>query len=265
MDVETACSTLADESYPASLNQALAALQGRLPHIAKSENVKVRSDKGNYEYNYADLAAVSQAVMPVMSALGLSFTATPTLLISEEHPEAPPRFVLEYTLRHTSGGVISGRYPLPSGVGPQAMGSAITYARRYTLCAVTGVAPEDDDDAAAAEAGFRRQARETQETPHGGGKLRSVPKQDEKQDPPEPDRQQAQAQELADLAFKLTETDGKTVDDLHTQVYKPAQSRRMLRAQVIDPVTGERSQLTAVISAAKARMESAAAEEGAQS
>jgi ribosomal protein S20 len=75
---------------------------------------------------------------------------------------------------HTSGEKVSGEYPLPTGGSPQALGSAITYARRYCLCAVTGVAADDDDDGAAATehhnarpeydpnnpAAIKRQARE---------------------------------------------------------------------------------------------------------
>jgi hypothetical protein len=56
------------------------------------------------------------------------------------------RFVLAYKLLHVSGESVAGEYPLPTGGTPQALGSAITYGRRYALCAVTGLAPEDDDD-----------------------------------------------------------------------------------------------------------------------
>ena len=68
--------------------------------------------------------------------------------------------VLAYVLRHTSGGEDGGEYPLPSANTPaQQMGSAITYARRYCLLAVTGVAPEDeDDDGASAPPADRRPA-----------------------------------------------------------------------------------------------------------
>ena len=60
--------------------------------------------------------------------------------------------MLAYKLLHVSGDHEAGEYPLPTSGTPQAIGSAITYARRYTLVAVTGLAPEDDDDGAAAEA-----------------------------------------------------------------------------------------------------------------
>lgn len=124
---------------PDSLAGALAALQSRLPPVSKDKTAKA----GTYTYDYADLATVSAAIMPLMGSLGLSFSASPTLTIGEHQ-----QFVLLYTLRHVSGQEIGGSYPLPdpARTNAQQVGSAITYARRYCLCAITGVAPENEDD-----------------------------------------------------------------------------------------------------------------------
>ena len=133
-----------------SLAHALAILQTRLPEIKKANKANVETKSGgSYNYSYADLAQISRVLLPVIGGLGLSFTAEPTM--TDEG-----RFVLAYKLLHTSGESEGGKYPLPTGGTPQSMGSAITYARRYCLCAATGVAPEDDDDGAAAEAEARR-------------------------------------------------------------------------------------------------------------
>jgi ERF superfamily len=135
---------------PASLAAALAELQTQLPHIGKDETARVKSDKGSYSYSYADLATVSRELLPLLGKLGFSFTCAPTMENGQ--------FVLRYCLRHApSDHEISGAYPLPSST-PQTMGGAITYARRYCLLAVTGAAPdEDDDDAQAAEQDARAQ------------------------------------------------------------------------------------------------------------
>lgn len=131
------------EGTPA-LNAALAAVQSALPRIEKGKTAKVPMKAGGtYTYTYADLADVSALVLPLLGKNGLSFTSWPTLIGN--------RFVLRYELLHSSGESKAGEYPLPIDAGAQALGSAITYARRYTLCAVTGVSPDDDDDAAAAE------------------------------------------------------------------------------------------------------------------
>lgn len=122
-----------------TLTSALAAVQANLPIVGKDQKATVKSDKGTYTYKFANLARVSAAILPILSAHGLAWTTLPTL-------DEAGRFVLRYELRHISGEVVSGSYPLPTTTRPQEMGSAITYARRYALCAATGVAPEEDDD-----------------------------------------------------------------------------------------------------------------------
>lgn len=123
------------------LAKALAAVQAQLPQIGKN----AKADTGKYSYTYATLSDVSDAVFPLLSAHGLSFVCMPTVTDDGS-------FVLHYQLLHTSGGLLEGRYPLPLQGGPQAQGSAITYARRYVLTALVGVAPDDDDGHAAQQA-----------------------------------------------------------------------------------------------------------------
>lgn len=155
----------------AAINAALAELQTQLPMISKDHTAKVKSERtgAQYTYSYANLAQISEAVLPLMGKLGLSFTARPTLRDS--------KFVLVYELRHQSGDMIAGEYPLPDRGTPQEVGGAITYARRYCLCAVTGVAPDDDDnDAVAAErAARRREAREENRSRQGGAPAKESP------------------------------------------------------------------------------------------
>lgn len=122
-----------------NLTSALAAVQAVLPVVGKDHTATVKSDKGTYTYKYANLASVSAAILPILSAHGLAWTTLPTF-------DDAGRFVLRYELRHISGESVAGSYPLPTTTRPQEMGSAITYARRYALCAATGVAPEEDDD-----------------------------------------------------------------------------------------------------------------------
>jgi hypothetical protein len=124
----------------ATLAAALAAFQAALPNVAKDNTAQVRSEKGSYSYKYADLSDISPIVLPLLGRHGLAFVSAPTLNDNGQ-------FVLAYQLVHESGDKIEGSYPLPSAQTPaQQLGSAITYARRYALCAVTGVAPGGDDD-----------------------------------------------------------------------------------------------------------------------
>lgn len=122
-----------------SLAAALAAFQAEIPTIRKGNTATVKSDKGNYSYDYADLADVTEVVLPLLGAHGLAWITVPTF-------DDVRGFGLHYELRHETGESISGVYPLPApSAAAQSIGAAITYARRYTLCAVTGVAPGGDD------------------------------------------------------------------------------------------------------------------------
>ena len=129
---------------PATLAEALLALQADLPEVVKAETARVETQKGSFSYQYAGLSAVTAAILPRLAALGCVWICRPTLT-------ADGRPVLAYSLRHLGGEEITGEYPmsLPPNATPQMAGSMISYARRYALLAVTGVAPEADDDDAA--------------------------------------------------------------------------------------------------------------------
>lgn len=151
--VKAAAAKAEDAPEHLSLDTALAAFQAELPRVGKDSTAQVRSEKGSYSYRYADLSEISPIVLPLLARHGMSWSTRPTF-IGEGLFSGEPRFVLHYRLAHTSGDCIEGHYPLPAaGSSPQVLGSYITYARRYALLAVTGVAPGgDDDDAAAATA-----------------------------------------------------------------------------------------------------------------
>ena len=138
---------------PGSLAEALITLQASLPHIRKTAT----GQAGNRETRYADLSTITDIMLPVLASLGLYWACLPTM-----QDGVSDRFVLRYRLEHQpTGEFLTGDYPLPSS-NPQTMGGAITYARRYALCAVLGLAPaEDDDDAAASsrEAAERQRQR----------------------------------------------------------------------------------------------------------
>lgn len=140
---------MTDQTPEQAFAAALAEFQATVPHIAKGNKATVRSDKGNYTYDYADLTDITEVALPALAKCGLSFTSKPT--ISEGG------FVLRYALRHAAGHVEEGDFPLPdpSKFGAQQIGSWLTYARRYALCAITGIAPGGDDDDAAKAADAR--------------------------------------------------------------------------------------------------------------
>ncbi|MEI6736929.1 MAG: ERF family protein [Pseudomonadota bacterium] len=122
----------------AGLAAALAAAQGVMKGALK--------DSANpfFKSRYADLASVVEAIRAAFSANGLSYIQT-------VEPSDKDEVRVETTLLHSSGEWIScGVLSLPvSKIDAQGYGSALTYARRYSLSAAVGVAPEDDDGNAA--------------------------------------------------------------------------------------------------------------------
>lgn len=152
------------DGVPTSLIAALAAVQAELPDVNKSRTVEVENKAGEFQYSfdYADLFEISRKILPLLSKHGLAWMAKPTL-----GPDG--KMALVYKLMHVSGQVEEGVYPLSHGGTAQQLGSAITFARRYCLCSVVGVAPkEDDDDGAAASRPVTAQRR-ARPQPNGDG------------------------------------------------------------------------------------------------
>jgi len=131
------------------LAAALAAVQAELPPVLKNRT----ADTGKYTYDYADLADVNAAVLPALGRHGLAFAGFP----GHDHDG---KFGLRYYLLHSAGGWIEGFFELDDKGGMQLVGGRITYARRYCLCAVVGVAAEDDVDAREDSGGSRTMRRQ---------------------------------------------------------------------------------------------------------
>jgi hypothetical protein len=118
----------------AALSKTQAMLQGAVKD-AKNDHFKSK---------YADLASCWDACREALAANGLSVV---------QLPEGDGSVVTMTTmLIHTSGQWVSctGTFK-PTKADPQGLGSCITYARRYQLCAIVGISPEDDDGNAASE------------------------------------------------------------------------------------------------------------------
>jgi hypothetical protein len=115
---------------------------------AQSELAGAKKDATNphFRSQYADLASVWDACRKPLADNGLSVLQYTTTRFDRQQP------ILVTLLVHASGESVEGETPLLYGKEDmQALGSAITYARRYGLAAMVGVAPEDDDGNAAVE------------------------------------------------------------------------------------------------------------------
>lgn len=111
---------------------------------AQLEFDTIRKETKAYNYKYADLAAVINATQPQLAKHGLVVTQEP-------FTDAGMNAGVVSTLCHSSGEWMQHTLLLPvTKRDAQGIGSAITYARRYSYQAIVGVAAELDDDAKAA-------------------------------------------------------------------------------------------------------------------
>lgn len=103
------------------------------------------STNPHFRSRYADLAACVEAVIDALNANGIA-------LVQRTH-DCDNGVAVETLLVHESGESISGGIlHVPAAKqDPQGYGSALTYARRYSLMAACGIAPEDDDANAASK------------------------------------------------------------------------------------------------------------------
>lgn len=92
---------------------------------------------------YADLGAVIEAVIDGLNNNGI--------MLTQPTRQADGGVSVSTTFLHESGAAYSsGLFFVPAPKNdPQGYGSALTYARRYSLLAACGIAPEDDDGHAA--------------------------------------------------------------------------------------------------------------------
>jgi hypothetical protein len=103
----------------------------------------------HFRSKYADLAAVVEAVIDGLNKNGIYLT--------QLTHECDNGVIVETMLIHESGETLSGgKLHVPaSKQDAQGYGSALSYARRYSLMAITGIAPEDDDGNAASKTKMR--------------------------------------------------------------------------------------------------------------
>lgn len=120
---------------------ALVKAQAAIKPPVKDRHVQA----GSRRYSYADLATVIESVREPLGKSGLAVTQATDL--------DGDTLRLVTRLAHISGQFLEAVYPLPRGASPQELGSALTYARRYSICAILGIAAEDDDDGEAATGG----------------------------------------------------------------------------------------------------------------
>lgn len=97
------------------------------------------ADIGKYKYSYANIASIWERLKPLLEVNGLTILQPPIYDMVDK---------LQTWVFHTSGQWLYTTSRLVSTKDdPQAFGSAITYAKRYTICSILGIITDDDNDA----------------------------------------------------------------------------------------------------------------------
>ncbi len=189
---------------------ALAKAQGAFGKVIKESTAKLKgkTEAGkvyDYSYTYATLGDTIAAIRVALSLNEIAVLQPATF----DHNQA----TVTTRLIHSSGQWIASDISMPvAGDKAQAVGSAITYGRRYALQAMVGLAPDDDDGAAAqanpppdeSRAGTRRVI-----PPKGRQRKPSAPKPEPQGAPPEDDGREYRGRDAL-AAYREASGDAKT-------------------------------------------------------
>jgi hypothetical protein len=137
------------------LATALAKARGEFNPITRSKEVKVKTKEGGaYTFSYAPLDSILATVVPVLSANDL------VVCQGEEEGWLVSRII------HKSGQWLESRVRVLFQSGnAQAYGGALTYARRYGISELLGIAADEDDDANAECGNTVEASRQSDEKP----------------------------------------------------------------------------------------------------
>lgn len=104
---------------------------------------------GKKTYKYLNLATILKTIKPVFEKHGLAFSQRVTFDNTGEARQVIG--TVETIIFDDKEQMVACSYPFFVTGDPQQVGSAITYARRYSLYAVLGIFPDKDDDGAYAK------------------------------------------------------------------------------------------------------------------
>jgi hypothetical protein len=125
-----------------NLAEALLAFQKDAPALQKD------AVNPHFKNDYISLDALMDAVLPVLNKHDLVVIQSPSYISSSEGTVPSLHTIIQHA---PSGEKIEDSMPLfLSKNDPQGQGSAITYARRYSLMAILGLVADNDDDGEAA-------------------------------------------------------------------------------------------------------------------
>lgn len=161
-----------DKVEHGNIYAALSAFQGEVDPVKKSARVNFKTSKGEVDFSYSPLEEIVNTIKPSMAKHGLSYrhevkkidgqdyieaiithesykeTPYKETIIKNHHSVEDGENVENITTEkvRSSGVVTSGPIKIHQGNDMKDIGSAITYARRYSLTMALGIASEEDKD-----------------------------------------------------------------------------------------------------------------------
>ncbi len=147
-----------------NIYEALSAFQGEIKPMEKTGHVEFQTKSGMMKFDYTPLGEIMKTIYPILSKHGLSVRHEVTdkgveAIVTHETYSHGADAVREHTIEEVGkkesnkeyGGIIhnqirSGIVKIGQGSDMKDTGSAITYARRYTLTMVLGISSEEDKD-----------------------------------------------------------------------------------------------------------------------
>ena len=145
--------------------EALAKAQSNFKEIKKNKQGQI----GNVTYKYAQLSDVIEATKKALNDNGLT--------VIQVIKEVENKTYLQTLLLHVSGQKIESLYGLPDprSMDPKAFGKNLTYARRYSYCAIIGAESEEDTDGSGGEPPKNRN-QNSERGPSASGKSNANPR-----------------------------------------------------------------------------------------
>lgn len=148
-----------------NLNQKFAKILNEVPNFITDET----ANAGNRTYKYLNLATLLKSIKPIFEKNRLSFTQKVTFNNTGDGRQTLG--TVETIIFDDTDQMTICEYPFFVTGDPQQVGSAITYARRYSLTTVLGIFPDKDDDGS-----YARQQYETADKPIGADQYATLVK-----------------------------------------------------------------------------------------
>lgn len=132
-----------------AIHEAIAKVQAAIEPITKNKEVKVSGEKASWASSYATLSALDAAARPALNAHGIA------VIQSTDFQQGAGHVLV--TRLALGAEWIESVYPIkPSRDGAQGFGGGISFARRWGLCGVLNLIPDDVEEGQ----GYKDAARE---------------------------------------------------------------------------------------------------------